>query len=93
MEARTLTITLQPDWKAALSASAGKAFKADFSLGDRLNFESAAAFFCKLTDGRYIVDVLPVSGLPTNIAQIFSLWIWRIMAPISPAGFGCLIAP
>ncbi|WP_353739939.1 hypothetical protein [Accumulibacter sp.] len=44
MEERTLTITLLPDWKAALRAAARKAFEADSALGDRLNFESAAAF-------------------------------------------------
>ena len=53
MEAGILTITLQPDWKAALCASARKALKADSSQGDRLNFESAAAFFGKLTERRW----------------------------------------
>lgn len=53
MEARALTITLQPDWKAALRAAARKAFEADSAPGDRLNFESAAAFFGKLTEGRW----------------------------------------
>lgn len=53
METRTLTITLQPDWKAALRASAKKAFAAESAQGDRLNFESAAAFFGKLTERRW----------------------------------------
>ena len=53
MEARALTITLQPDWKAALRAAARKAFEADSAPGDRLNFESAAASFGKLTEGRW----------------------------------------
>ena len=53
MEARKLTITMQPDWKAALRASAQKAFKGDAAQGDRLNFESAAAFFGKLTERRW----------------------------------------
>lgn len=53
MEARKLTITMQPDWKAALRASAQKAFQGDAAQGDRLNFESAAAFFGKLTERRW----------------------------------------
>jgi predicted transcriptional regulator len=53
MEARTLTITMQPDWKAALRASAKKAFNANSAQGDRLNFESAAAFFGQLTERRW----------------------------------------
>ena len=53
MEARKLTITMQPDWKAALRASAQKAFKGNAAQGDRLNFESAAAFFGKLTERRW----------------------------------------
>jgi len=53
MEARKLTITMQPDWKAALRVSAQKAFKGDAAQGDRLNFESAAAFFGKLTERRW----------------------------------------
>lgn len=53
METRTLTITLQPDWNVALRASAKKAFAAESAQGDRLNFESAAAFFGKLTERRW----------------------------------------
>jgi predicted transcriptional regulator len=63
MEARTLTITMQPDWKAALRASAQKAFKAKSAQGDRLNFESPAAFFGQLTERRWaMVHALQGAG-------------------------------
>ncbi len=63
MEARTLTITLQPDWKAALRASARAAFKADSYQGERLNFESAGAFFSHLTERRWaLVHALQGAG-------------------------------
>ncbi len=39
---RTLTITMTPDWRAALRLS-GKAAQADSYPGDTLNFESPAA--------------------------------------------------
>ncbi len=63
MEARTLTITLQPDWKAALRASAQVAFKADSYQGERLNFESAGAFFSHLTERRWaLIHALQGAG-------------------------------
>ena len=40
MEARTLTISVQPDWQAALR-SAGKAAQSETYQGETLNFESA----------------------------------------------------
>jgi predicted transcriptional regulator len=52
MTNRTLTITLQPDWKAALRSTA-KAAKADAYQGELLNFESPAHFFGQLTEKRW----------------------------------------
>ena len=63
MEKRTLTITLQADWKAALRASAQAAFKAKDYQGERLNFESADAFFSRLTERRWaLVHALQGAG-------------------------------
>lgn len=52
---RTLTITLQPDWQSALRSSAKAAFNAASYQGERLNFESAAAFFANLTERRWVL--------------------------------------
>lgn len=58
MEKRTLTITLQPDWKAALRA-AGKAAQKSSYQGETLNFQTPGAFFSRLTERRWaIVNVL-----------------------------------
>ena len=69
MEARTLTITLQPYGKAALRASARKTFEADSAPGDRLNSESAAASFGKLTERRWaMIHALQGAGeVPVRI--------------------------
>jgi predicted transcriptional regulator len=52
MTERYLTITLQPDWKAALRGAA-QAAKADAYQGEILNFETPAQFFGKLTPKRW----------------------------------------
>ncbi len=52
MEMRTLTITVQPDWKAALRA-AGKAAQAETYQGETLNFESPDLFLGRLTALRW----------------------------------------
>lgn len=49
---RKLTITMLPDWRAALR-QAGKAAQADSYQGETLNFESPGAFFGKLTERRW----------------------------------------
>jgi predicted transcriptional regulator len=54
MEERTLTITLNPDWRAALRA-AGALAQADTYQSERLNFESAGALFGRLTERRWIL--------------------------------------
>jgi predicted transcriptional regulator len=54
MNQRTLTITLQPDWKGALRAM-GQTAKADTYQGEVLNFESPGQFFGQLTEKRWQV--------------------------------------
>ena len=49
---RTLTITLQPNWKAALR-TAGKRSQAQTYQGEVLNFESPGAFFSRLSERRW----------------------------------------
>ena len=49
---RTLTITLQPDWRAALR-QAGKKAEATSYQGETLNFEPPGAFFGRLTERRW----------------------------------------
>jgi predicted transcriptional regulator len=52
MTQRNLTITLQPDWKAAIRA-VGVAAKADTYQGEVLNFETPAQFFGQLSEKRW----------------------------------------
>ena len=52
MMQRNLTITLEPDWKAALRATA-KFAKAKTYQGEVLNFETPAHFFGQLTERRW----------------------------------------
>ena len=52
MTQRSLTITLQPDWKGAILA-VGVAAKADTYQGEVLNFETPAQFFGQLSQKRW----------------------------------------
>jgi hypothetical protein len=52
MMQRNLTITLEPDWKAAMRATA-KLAKAKTYQGEVLNFETPAQFFGQLTERRW----------------------------------------
>ena len=52
MTQRNLTITLQPDWKAAIRA-VGVSAKADTYQGEVLNFETPAQFFRQLSEKRW----------------------------------------
>ena len=62
MAPRTLTITMQPDWQAALRA-AGIAAQADRYQGETLNFETPGAFFGRLTERRWaLVQALLGAG-------------------------------
>lgn len=62
MTERTLTITMNTDWRAALRA-AGKRASARSYKGEVLNFESAGSFFGKLTERRWaLVHALQSQG-------------------------------
>ncbi|MBE0547200.1 MAG: hypothetical protein IH627_05950, partial [Rubrivivax sp.] len=62
MTDRTLTITLQPDWRAALRAAGRRAQAASYQ-GEVLNFESPGAFFGRLTERRWaLVHALQGQG-------------------------------
>jgi predicted transcriptional regulator len=55
---RTLTITINPDWRAFLAGASKRALEGAQSgtyQGERLNFESPAAFFGQLTELRWNV--------------------------------------
>ena len=52
MTQRYLTITLQPDWKAAIRTVSVTA-KADTYQGEVLNFETPAQFFGQLSEKRW----------------------------------------
>jgi len=62
MSRRTLTITLEPDWKQALR-DAGKRAQARRYQGEVLNFESPGALFARLTEKRWaLVNALQGQG-------------------------------
>ncbi|MEJ2632446.1 MAG: transcriptional regulator [Acidihalobacter sp.] len=62
MEKRTLTITLDPDWRELLRATA-RAAEAEHYQGERLNFEAPEAFFGRLTERRWaLVRTLQGAG-------------------------------
>jgi predicted transcriptional regulator len=52
MTQRKLTITLQPDWKAAIRAGAVAA-QSNIYQGEVLNFETPAQFFGQLSEKRW----------------------------------------
>ena len=52
MTHRNLTITSQPDWKAAIR-TVGTAAKSDTYQGEVLNFETPAQFFGQLSETRW----------------------------------------
>ena len=62
MSKRTLLITMDADWKAALRTAGQKATARSYQ-GEVLNFETAGAFFGKLTERRWaLVHVLQGQG-------------------------------
>lgn len=70
---RTLTITLQPDWADALRRSGAQA-RAGLAnhgyQGETLNFESAGAFFGRLTERRWaLVHALQARG-PCGVREL-----------------------
>jgi predicted transcriptional regulator len=59
---RTLTVTLQPDWRAALR-DAGRRAGSQAYAGEVLNFETPGAFFDHLTGRRWaLVQALQGAG-------------------------------
>ena len=67
---RHLTISLNSDWKSALRA-AGTAAKASSYEGETLNFESASAFFGKLTERRWdMIHALQSDGGDVGIREL-----------------------
>jgi predicted transcriptional regulator len=54
MSKRTLTITLQPDWKAALRQAGRRASSRSYQ-GEVLNFESPGVFFGRMTERRWAI--------------------------------------
>jgi predicted transcriptional regulator len=52
MSDRRLTITLQPDWQAALRQAGDRALANSYQ-GETLNFESPGMFFARLTEKRW----------------------------------------
>jgi len=67
---RSLTITLNPDWKGALRAAATAA-KANTYQGEALNFESANAFFGKLTERRWaMIHALQSDGGDVGVREL-----------------------
>lgn len=55
MEKRSLTISMRPDWQAAMRQAASSALAASSYQGETLNFDSPAAFFANMTDRRWAV--------------------------------------
>lgn len=67
---RNLTITLQPDWKAALR-QAGKTSRSETYQGETLNFETPGAFFGKLTERRWsIIHALQADGGDVGVREL-----------------------
>jgi len=62
MAERTLTMTIQPDWRMALRF-AGQVAQAETYQGETLNFETPAACFGRLTERRWaLIDALLGAG-------------------------------
>jgi predicted transcriptional regulator len=69
MTKRTLTITMSPDWRAALRGAGRRAAARSYQ-GEVLNFESAGSFFGKLTERRWaLVHALQGQG-PMSVREL-----------------------
>lgn len=67
---RSLTITLEPDWKTALRR-AGQRAQASAYQGETLNFETPGAFFGKLTERRWsIIHALQADGGAVGLREL-----------------------
>ncbi len=73
MTQRHLSITLQPDCKAAIPA-VGVAAKSDTYQGEVLNFETPAQFFGQLTEKLWVHVILAALGLLERTKK----W-WRVL--------------
>lgn len=63
MDKRTLTVTLQADWKGELRRAARSSFQAVSYQEETLNFDSPEAFFSHLTDRRWaLIRALQEAG-------------------------------
>ena len=70
---RTLTITLQPDWAAALRHSAAQATRGLSGRGyqgETLNFESPGTFFGHLTERRWALVHALQAGGPCGVREL-----------------------
>ena len=73
---RHLTITLSPDWRAGLRNAAESIVRGADSgeyQGEKLNFESPAVFFGKLTEKRWDLVRLLQSEKPSGVREIARL--------------------
>ena len=69
MSKRTLTITMNPDWRGALRAAGMRATARRYQ-GEVLNFESAGSLFGKLTERRWaLVHALQGQG-PMSVREL-----------------------
>ncbi|MFZ2650682.1 MAG: hypothetical protein WA210_11330 [Burkholderiaceae bacterium] len=69
MTKRTLTITMNADWRAGLRAAAKRATAGSYQ-GEVLNFETAGSFFGKLTGRRWaLVHALQGQG-PLSVRDL-----------------------
>lgn len=70
MNDRRLTITLRPDWRAALR-QAGMIAGASTYQGETLNFETPGAFFGRMTERRWaIVHALQQDGGTVGVREL-----------------------
>lgn len=69
MAQRTLTITMQPDWRKALRL-AGRNADAETYQGERLNFETPEVFFGRLTQRRWTMVETLIGAGPLPIREL-----------------------
>ncbi len=69
MAERTLTITMQPDWRSALR-TAGRNAGARGYQGETLNFETPEVFFGRLTQKRWTIVETLIGAGPLPIREL-----------------------
>lgn len=71
MEKRTLTISVDADWRAGLQNAARKAATATTYQGETLNFQRADEFFSMLTGNRWrLLQALIEKGNTTGVREL-----------------------